>query len=138
MLCFPEFFAGRFGASCRSGDRMQLFGVGVLFERETFSATLSSQLMVSPQKPGCPETSLTLSFSCLLLLGPFHWTMVFPMSSRNTSPQLKLFQLISTCKTSQNRATNWPRSEASWAVTALTSLAVTLFLPLTWSSLFTS
>lgn len=41
-------------------------------------------------------TNFTFSFSCLLLLGPFHWTMVFPMSSRNTSPRLKLFQLIST------------------------------------------
>lgn len=43
--------------------------------------------------------NLTLSFSCLLLLGPFHWTMVLPMSNRNTSPRLKLSQLISTWNT---------------------------------------
>lgn len=40
--------------------------------------------------------SLTLSLSCLLLFGPFHWTMVLPISSKKTSPRLKLIQLIST------------------------------------------
>lgn len=86
-------------------NRMRVFGVIILFDRES-SGNLSLQSTVYRLKPWCWETSLTLSFSCLLLLGPFHWTMVFPMSSRNTSPRLKLFQLISTWKTMQNEAPN--------------------------------
>ena len=42
------------------------------------------------------SSRLTFSLSCLLLLGPFHWTMVLPTSNRNTSPRLKLSQDIST------------------------------------------
>lgn len=38
-----------------------------------------------------------MSFSLLLLWGPFHCTMVFPRSSRNISPLLKLFHDNSTC-----------------------------------------
>lgn len=40
---------------------------------------------------------ITLSFSLLLLWGPFHCTMAFPRSSRNISPLLKLFHDTSTC-----------------------------------------
>lgn len=38
-----------------------------------------------------------LSFSLLLLFGPFHCTIAFPRSSRNMSPLLKLFHDTSTC-----------------------------------------
>lgn len=38
-----------------------------------------------------------LSFSLLLLCGPFHCTIAFPRSSRNMSPLLKLFHDTSTC-----------------------------------------
>lgn len=94
-LFFPSLFATNFAGSCRPDDTIQVFGV---------ACNLSLQSTVVRLKPWCWETSLTLSFSCLLLLGPFHWTMIFPMSSRNTSPRLKLFQLISTWKTIQNEA----------------------------------
>lgn len=40
---------------------------------------------------------ITFSFSRLLLWGPFHCTMAFPISSRNISPLLKLFHDTSTC-----------------------------------------
>ncbi len=87
--------------------------------------------------------NLTLSFSCLLLLGPFHWTMVLPMSNKNTSPRLKLCQLISTWNKLKHEAlflrdSRCPKMLQNQSAAGLTSFAITLFFPLTWSSLLTS
>lgn len=41
---------------------------------------------------------LTLDFSAMLQLGPFHWISTFPRSNRKTSPLLKLSQESATCR----------------------------------------
>lgn len=47
--------------------------------------------------------TLTRAFSAMLVLGPFHWIITFPRSSRKMSPSLKLFQESSTCQSQEGQ-----------------------------------
>lgn len=51
--------------------------------------------------PGFPGQTLTRAFSEMLLLGPFHWIITLPRSSRKMSSLLKLSQDSCTCQSQE-------------------------------------
>ena len=56
---------------------------------------------IPPPKPCSPlflGQTLTRAFLAALALGPFHWIIILPRSSRKTSLLLKLCQESSTCE----------------------------------------
>ena len=56
---------------------------------------------IPPPKPCSPlflGQTLTRAFPAALALGPFHWIIILPRSSRKTSLLLKLCQESSTCE----------------------------------------
>lgn len=59
----------------------------------------------------CLWSVLTLDFSAMLQLGPFHWISTFPRSSRNTSPLLKLSQESATCHKEMEELSKQRRQE---------------------------
>lgn len=51
-----------------------------------------------PCSPSFPGRTLTRAFLAALALGPFHWIIILPRSSRKMSLLLKLCQESSTCE----------------------------------------